>query len=452
MIDPALDVMTESPLALMEQTRFGDRVLVLKSLYPFVSPKRWDVVVFKNPTDPVGDAQNYIKRLVGLPDEKLLIVDGDVFTCPRNGTVDTMRIQRKPEHVQRAVWQKVEDTDWRPIDPASIEQLNRKPWRGPAWSTPGWTSPAGDPRTVVWNSSDPTTVSWDSVRRGITDWNAYNMLRDVAARGPFVTPMAVSDVRVAAALEATDPARLRTRLELAARGHLFLFELAEGQATLSIRRDGEEKVLDSRSAPCSLGRPGRPIDIEFWQVDQRLAIYVDGAPIVELPYEWSVPARVGFSFSGTSMEDYAKAPSSRSPSPPKVSWSFSGSPLTLHRLRLDRDLYYRQGRLAANEQFRSNGAPIDGRPYFATDPEDLAELDDDHFLMLGDNSAASRDGRAWGRPHPLVAAQIGDDSPFRVHRRLLLGKACAVYFPSPLPFSPGGRKLVPDFGRLRFIR
>ena len=45
--------------------RSGDRILVHKSLYPFVKPRRFDVVVFKNPTNPNGDDGNYIKRLIG---------------------------------------------------------------------------------------------------------------------------------------------------------------------------------------------------------------------------------------------------------------------------------------------------------------------------------------------------------------------------------------------------
>lgn len=53
--------------------RMGDRILVLKSLYPFIAPKRFDVVVFKNPTDPTGRSANYIKRLIGLPNEQVLL-------------------------------------------------------------------------------------------------------------------------------------------------------------------------------------------------------------------------------------------------------------------------------------------------------------------------------------------------------------------------------------------
>src|SRR4051812_8706184 len=47
--------------------RYGDRILVLKYLYLFQEPSRWDVVVFKSPVEPaINDyQQNYIKRLVG---------------------------------------------------------------------------------------------------------------------------------------------------------------------------------------------------------------------------------------------------------------------------------------------------------------------------------------------------------------------------------------------------
>ena len=66
-----------TPSALVPSS--GDRVIVLKSVYPFFEPDRFDVVVFKNPTDPVGPTQNYIKRLVGLPDEQFVIVEMVVF-------------------------------------------------------------------------------------------------------------------------------------------------------------------------------------------------------------------------------------------------------------------------------------------------------------------------------------------------------------------------------------
>ena len=92
-----------------------------------------------------------------------------------------------------------------------------------------------------------------------------------------------------------------------------------------------------------------------------------------------------------------------------------------------------------------------GSPGFGSHPDKPAVLGPDQFYMLGDNSQASQDSRLWGNPAALVAEQI-DKSPFVVNRKLLLGKAWVVYFPAPYRITKGSKRLIPDFGRLRFIR
>ena len=83
----------------------GDRILVMKFPYelPFLpgagGPSRWDVVVFHFPEHP---EQNYIKRLVGMPDEDLRILHGDIFTRPRE-TDEPFQIARKPLSRLRAM-------------------------------------------------------------------------------------------------------------------------------------------------------------------------------------------------------------------------------------------------------------------------------------------------------------------------------------------------------------
>ncbi|MEO1372452.1 MAG: S26 family signal peptidase, partial [Planctomycetota bacterium] len=88
--------------------RQGDRILTHKTLYHFRDPRRWEVVVFRNPANPFGRAPTYIKRLCGLPNERLWIVDGDLFTAPTTSNEsldwDAFQIQRKPDWVQRALW------------------------------------------------------------------------------------------------------------------------------------------------------------------------------------------------------------------------------------------------------------------------------------------------------------------------------------------------------------
>ena len=137
----------------------GDRILVSKFDYDLAEPSRWDVFVFKYPANA---KQNYIKRLVGLPNEELKIRHGDVYTRPYDGASsvptgdDTLelsdqtdqpdtpsaagssarwQIQRKPPHKVRAMMQVVHDTDTR------HKILARTGW--PAswqkWSLPkGW--------------------------------------------------------------------------------------------------------------------------------------------------------------------------------------------------------------------------------------------------------------------------------------------------------------------------
>ena len=59
-----------------QRTFSGDRILVSKFVYDFSAPHRWDVIVFKY---PFNAKQNFIKRLIGLPNETVLIKRGDIF-------------------------------------------------------------------------------------------------------------------------------------------------------------------------------------------------------------------------------------------------------------------------------------------------------------------------------------------------------------------------------------
>ncbi len=67
----------------------GDRILVNKFPYELKNPRRWDVVVFKYPEEP---KTNYIKRLVGLPNETLIIRQGDLYRSePGGGEIKILR-------------------------------------------------------------------------------------------------------------------------------------------------------------------------------------------------------------------------------------------------------------------------------------------------------------------------------------------------------------------------
>ena len=56
----------------------NDRIVAFRLSYLFSNPKRGDVVVFHFPDDPTGKTL-YVKRVIGLPGEKLEIKKGRVY-------------------------------------------------------------------------------------------------------------------------------------------------------------------------------------------------------------------------------------------------------------------------------------------------------------------------------------------------------------------------------------
>ena len=56
--------------------RVGDRVLVNKFIYRFTEPQRGDIVVFKSVE---GDNEDLIKRVVGVPGDKISVRRGKLF-------------------------------------------------------------------------------------------------------------------------------------------------------------------------------------------------------------------------------------------------------------------------------------------------------------------------------------------------------------------------------------
>ncbi|NQT75937.1 MAG: signal peptidase I [Candidatus Omnitrophica bacterium] len=69
----------------------GDRILVNKFIYKFKEPKRGDVIVFVSPEDKKKD---FIKRLVGLPGEKVEIANGTILVNDRALSEDLVMRER----------------------------------------------------------------------------------------------------------------------------------------------------------------------------------------------------------------------------------------------------------------------------------------------------------------------------------------------------------------------
>lgn len=65
------------PTGSMEHTiEPGDDLFGLRLAYQFSEPKRGDIVIFRFPDD---ETQKYVKRVIGLPGEKVTIEDAKIY-------------------------------------------------------------------------------------------------------------------------------------------------------------------------------------------------------------------------------------------------------------------------------------------------------------------------------------------------------------------------------------
>ena len=363
----------------------GDRILVLKCVYQFLDPKRWDVIVFKNPINPT---ENYIKRLIGLPGNTIEIIDGDVY-------IDGL-IARKPPEVQKEVWMPVYENDFRPVNPNERAWFNGHRWQPPFnLESSAWKISEENPTQLVLDSpTDQTSVLTYGApsANGFATTYAYNEVYSYA-RMPtcsdlmihyYVRPASSSgEVGVTLSKQGID---YKARLDLA------------GKMTLAKVKDGQETILASQEvAP----PPTNAFTlVKFANVDHQLL----------------------FEFNGQELSvDLGRSPKAMEQGPgssPRAEIFGSGK-LTLSHISLFRDIYY-----TSDGQGSRGGRAVEGKPF---------KLNDDEFFVMGDNSPNSEDGRWWGEPD---VASKGWAPPRAgvVPRYYLVGKALFVYWPSGFQF------------------
>ncbi len=459
------DPMTGAPIERpSERLLAGDRLFVLKYLKGVYEPKRWEVVVFKAPH---VEPQNYIKRLIGLPGDQIALVDGDVFYAPAGSHTkgegaeawaeDVWRIARKPERVQREVWRTVFDSFYTP-PPGTQERFAPSDRFRPPWTPggPGWEG-LRESRDYRYTGSGPAVLTWDDERYPIDDYTPYNQLRvgpqpfdrELRERTRPIFP--VSDVSMRFGIE-PESGPVSVTGELTARGMEFRAVIDETGARLEMRdaptatdTDISWRTLDSTDRT-GLIRPGRVTDVEFWHVDQALWLFINGDLVCGGPgagaYELT-PARRVLAATGRDLKELLRLNPSVSNSAladtriyrrPVVRWRFEGGPFTLHRVGLDRDLFYQVGR----------------QPTLGGHPDYFPTLTGDDYMMCGDNSPSSSDGRFWRSEYPWVTESIHHGEPHYglVPRELIIGRAFVVYLPSPFY-----RGVIPmfNFSDMRWI-
>ncbi len=404
----------DQPAAVAPPPKPGDRILVHK--WPFdiggvFGPRRWDVIVFRDPANP---ELNYIKRLVGLPHEKVEIIDGDVF-IQEPGQAQP-HIARKTAAAQSVLWSIVYDHDYIPLKEGEYGAFPQ--WsatEGSAWSGLGLRTlrcrPAGsDPQPLYFAPRGP-----------------HAFLQDVYGYNHGTSGALVGDVRLA--VEITPRAGdgwIELRLERGPR--TFIARVTrEGVARLLMAGGGEGAAGAGRP-PVEIGvtavsplRDDHPVALRLTHLDYRVLFEVDGNVVLETSDEQYAP----------DVQDLRQSPGLTSAV--ELSITSAGLALDARALRIDRDVHY-----TYRPGLTRRAAP--------GDPFELAE---DEYFVLGDNSPESHDSRLWFQ----AAGYLGRDYRMgTVRRDQIVGRGFFVYLPGLMPLDGQGRWRMLDVGRARFVR
>jgi signal peptidase I len=438
----------------------GDHLLVHRGLYEFRSPRRWEVVVFRNPNKLT---QAYVKRLIALPGETVQIVDGDVYIGGE--------IQSKDYATQCGIRIPVFDNDFRPDD----EESGWRPHWIVAQPGQGWKETGGAFEFSPSEVRNGAEIAWVNYRHWVRHGGAHvknepltrwpeSLDRPVAGFGPLTVdedagtlscrgamPRALRDELLAEAHDAgfsETVARLFDASHVAPITDTYGYNRGpDGQGTHAVRdlmlsaevefhegpgefvvamSDGTEEVqgvfdLAERKVRLKDTRTGRamrtaplndeweqgPVKVELSLMDRQALLAVAGRPVFK-PWSYSASSQA--------------APTRQRPV--QVRFGAKGAGATVSSLKLFRDVYYTD-----DSGHRAVDAPVTLKP--------------DEYFVLGDNSPVSRDSRSWSERTHLT-------------REMFLGKPMVVHLPSRSQRIRLGswqtEIRIPEISRVRYIR
>ena len=388
----------------------GDRIFVLKCIYQFAEPKRWDVVVFKNPLDPT---ENYIKRLIAKPHETVELIDGDVYI---NG-----QISRKPPRVQAELWMPVYDNDYQPVNPEE-GIFNGHNWRQPFRNLKGstWNLNAEGPTVFSLDSSSEqvNTIFYDTnLGNDFKATYAYDLTRE------YPTMPICSDLMVRFYVGPDSKGTIGAALSKYGVMYKASVNLSGQMVIERIEANGLVKTLNSKS--CREFSDVLPLRFRFANVDHQLVLEFGNE---KLEYDL-----------GLTRDD---AGEQKTNIMPRMA-IFGAGKISIEHIAIFRDIHYMDAMGRGKARILRAGA---GDPF---------ELNKDEFFVCGDNSPASLDGRLW--PAEGIANSGKKYRAGIVPRDYLVGKAFFVYWPGAqkplnkfkiIPYL-GGMKTIPG-GRSSF--
>ena len=487
----------------------GDRILVNKFVYDFQDPKRFDVIVFKNPNN---GKQNYIKRLIGLPGDRILIDHGDIYDV--DAATGKREIQRKPNDKIDVMLHLVDDTnhiakslekvgwpsrwnEWKaPGEHWKIKAASGKPYYeieqnqgGPYWLRYRHLAPLSAYDELVYanarthrlaDAKDTKLTEWEQIENG----NVPDRIRDKEtgeiAKGALIRDFYEYNDRRYRARQQSTPFEYERNLSQASHwvGDLALdceiqvnsdsgtvlfdlveggvhfqcaIDLANGNAEISTRGDNGNVVFNTSvggNPTATTAMKGRgKYKVRYAQLDDMVYLWINNRPVEfdGSDYQFKDNKRP---FPHYTDED----PGDAEP----LGIGAEGAELRINRLKVLRDIYYvapvAMGRRGPNIQNETGirSVPLtfiyDNPSKWATDGKELFSRE--------------RESKPVFELGPGHYFPMGDNSPASQDARIwsgpkfvdeeyLIGRAMFIYWPHSLNRPV---KYFPNFRRMGFIR
>ena len=359
------------PTSSMQPTLMGsseagvyDRILVNKLIQTFREPQRWDITVFKY---PLQKNQNYVKRIVGMPGDRLTIAGGNVYQVEGDGDDAVFTTLRKPDDLQQAMWKNVfplrRDARSETKSLGQGQVFRASPSRFAKETSTGFTlEPRGKSAKLYFR---------DETDDGLVDavWDGYpsNVAASIREKTKASYPLEICpDVRLSADVTATaTPRNFALEVEVLRPGQtkLVYAMVVNGDKSRVEVRDGNKKVL-GQSADFNVSiQPNQTTRLAFAHVDDRLMAWQDDVERARWDCDqWH--CREGCVVEG------AQPASGQRVTPQFV--CAGGGKVALDNVRIDRDQHYARDK-----------AP------------EIIEVPEGHYYMLGDNVRQSIDSRGW---------------------------------------------------------
>ena len=478
----------------------GDRILVNKFPYEIGDPQRWDVPVFKYPETPTT---NYIKRLVGLPNETLVIKRGNVYRIEENRT---RSILRKPPSRQKAIqipvydnnfretalhekgwpkrWAAVERLAGNPSAPDRKNQLGLGPVAGWTEATESWddnTEPGAFAITKAQATGEslkwlryrhiiPSNEDWAAASDGplrpsdreyffddaesmgprpqlITDFCGYNTYAPVNG-GPTYDAYWVADLTLTCDIEITeagDQAEVVVELNKGVHCYRCRIDTTTGNARLvSVNRysgSGENEELMAETATELIGTGDW--ELRYANVDNRICLWIDND-------------LVDFGEKASYVEDESQTPSPQNDDLIPVGIAVRNLGAKVSNLLIERDIYYLASRASSDDDENYSWPGVDEHP----EPYALARVlhDPAEWYRLYSERVRGSNNTPEARFElgPDEFLMLGDNSPHSqdsrvwpnsrgarhrhaVPRSALVGRAFYIYWPHGIPFMNDGQ-------------